>query len=997
MKKLLLLLMFIPCGIYAQEMSGVVSDAMGPLPGVNIKVQGTSNGTTTDFDGNYALKNLKKGDKVDFSYVGYKVLTIVYNGQKSQNVTLQEDAKQLDEVVLVGYGAVKKRDATGSVSTVSAKDFNKGAITSVDGLLNGRTSGVVVTSSGTPGNDAKIVIRGGSSLQGGNDPLIVVDGLPIDGGLSSVNPNDIESFSILKDASSTAIYGNRGANGVILITTKRGSAKEMQVSLNTFTTYNTLAKKADVYNASEYTNLIRTQAPDRANLLGYQLYDASGNPIADDPNTPNVNESRGYDNTDWQSKIFRKTFSSDVNLQVLGNLFNKVPARLSLGNTDNNGILITSEFKRTTGSLSLNPTFFDDHLKINLTANYSYTYRRNADEGAIGAAISMDPTKPAYYDPLNRFGGYFEWTDPVTGNPRGPANPISTLRNRRDISNQKRYFGNINVEYKFHFLPELKAILNAGVDNQDGDNSTEVNAFSRSGYYSVTPLGTETPSFQYVGSSSHGWWRNRNRNSNVQLNYNKAIGKLNLDLLAGYEYQQFDRSNFSSGNTRVIGTYVTSDFADVYTDAGNNLQAFLGRANIGYNDKYLLTVNFRRDGSSKVSPVNKWANFAGFAFAWKIKDEKFMKDIKLFSDLKLRLSYGQNGNQDARYGQLPWLKTYNISNNVYYQLGNEYILVARPNGYNSNLKWERSTKYNAGIDFAFLDNRLRGTLDGYYSKTTDMYSVVMQGALQNLSIEGPGNVGSMTSKGVDVGLNYDAIQKENFNLNLNYNVTYNKIEITDLYTNGLNQGGVGLNGFVQTHRIGLAPFSYWVYQQVYDEAGRPITGSYVDRNGDGVITSDDKYNYKKPNADVTMGFMTNATIYKKWDVSMAWRASFGNYVYDQVSSNRAYLNQGINNTVDNTLNNTTKDYNTSGFLNRVAESDYYVKDGSFLKLDNITVGYKFTNLVNEKTSMRVYLGVQNALIITKYKNMDPEVFNNGMDNTIFPRARMFMLGVNTTF
>ena len=360
MKKLLLLLMFIPCGIYAQDLSGVVSDAMGPLPGVNIKVQGTSNGATTDFDGNYALKNLKKGDKIDFSYIGYKVFTVVYNGQKSQNVTLQEDAKQLDEVVLVGYGAVKKRDATGSVSTVSAKDFNKGAITSVDGLLNGRTSGVVVTSSGTPGNDAKIVIRGGSSLQGGNDPLIVVDGLPIDGGLSSVNPNDIESFSILKDASSTAIYGNRGSNGVILITTKRGSAKEMQVSLNTFTTYNTLAKKADVYNASEYANLIRTQVPDKANLLGYQLYDNLGNPTAE----------RGYENTDWQSKIFKKTFSSDVNLQVLGNLFNKVPARLSLGNTDNNGILMTSEFKRTTGSVSLNPTFFDDHLKINLTKTY---------------------------------------------------------------------------------------------------------------------------------------------------------------------------------------------------------------------------------------------------------------------------------------------------------------------------------------------------------------------------------------------------------------------------------------------------------------------------------------------------------------------------------------------------------------------------------------------------------------------------------------------------
>lgn len=967
-KKLLILVLLLPLNILAQNtIGGTVLDKVSgqPIPGANVKVQGTANGVSTDFDGKYQLSNVKKGDNIVFSYIGYKNTVVNYDSQKSLNVSLEEDSNQLKEVVIqVGYGTVKKKDATGAVDLITSKDFNKGAITSVDGLLNGRTPGVVVTSSGTPGNEAVIRIRGGSSLAASNDPLIVIDGLPIDGGLSAVNPNDIETFSILKDASATAIYGNRGSNGVIIITTKKGSKKDIEVSLNTFTTLNTLAKKIEVYSADDYRTLVGQVAPGRIGLLGNSK-------------------------TDWQKEIFHTSATSDVSLSVMGNLLGKIPSRLTVGNTDNNGILRTSNFKRSTASVSLNPTFLDNHLKVNITGNYSYTYKRTADEGAIGSAISYDPTQ-SVYDASSIFAGYTEWTDPVSGNPRGTSNPVSLLNEKRDISNAHRFFGNINVDYKFHFLPELRAIFNAGMDKQDGDGSVTVNPLSRSGY------NTSVVSNEQIGSYSETWFHNDNKNVSAQLNYNKSFGKLDVDVLGGYEYQQFDKKDYRSGNRNLFGLNLGEEKnEDVYTDPGNKLGAYFGRANLGFDSKYLLTVNFRRDGSSKISPENKWKNFMGYALAWKIKEESFLKDSNTVSDLKLRLGYGEVGQQNINV-PIDWFKRYSTSNNNSYQFGNSFVIISKPEGYNENLKWERSTKYNVGLDFGFMNNRLKGSLDGYFSETNDLFSQVAEGSLQNLRVYGYRNIGSLRSKGVDFSLNYQAVQNEKFDLNLNYNVAYNKSEITDLFSDGLQVGGVGLGGFVQTHKIGLAPFSYWVYEQVYDVAGKPIQGVYVDRNNDGAIDSKDKYNYKKPQADVTMGFMANATIYKNWDFSMAWRASLGNYVYDRISADRSVLTS-INNTVDNTLNNAPVDYSNTSFASTVKESDYYVKDGSFLKLDNITLGYKFNKALGGKTSLRFYGGVQNVLTITNYKNIDPEVFNDGIDGSIYPRARMYMLGVNANF
>lgn len=970
--KLLFLTMLLSFSGFAQStVEGIVVDSKSskPIAGVNVVVKGGSSVSTQD-NGAFKLIKVNRGDKITFSFVGYQTQSIEYTGQKSLTVLLAETSNTLEAVtVQVGYGSVKKKDLTGSVAVVTSKDFNKGAITSVDGLLNGRAAGVVVTGSGTPGNDATIRVRGTSTLNASNDPLVVVDGMPINGGLASINPNDIESFSILKDASSTAIYGNRGANGVILITTKSGTSK-FQVNFNSFVTLNTLQKEIKVYGADEFRNLINTYAPLSSSKLS------------------------GY-NTDWQKEIFRNSFTSDVNAQVMGSMANRIPARLSVSHTENNGILLTSRASRTTTSFALNPSFFKSHLKISLNSTYNYTARRNADEGAIGNAISSDPTRPVYSTGVEgMYAGYTEWINSSNSFPTGAANPVSQLLEKADLGHHDRFIGNFNVDYKFHFLPELRAIVNGGIENLDGTQTIYTNPLSRGGFQSFTDASDVAQNLR-IGYYETKWYKERNKNLNAQLNYSKKFGKLSLEVLAGHEYFERQKSDYHSGNLNsysYLSPTQINAIADTYTDPGLKLESYLGRANFGWNDKYLFTFNFRRDGSSRISPNNKWANFMGYAFAWKLHEEAFLKNSKTVSELKLRLGYGQNGNQDIG-AAMDWFKRYTTSASNFYQFGSYWIPISKPVGYNENLKWERTTKYNVGLDFGLFNNRLKGSIDGYVNKTKDLFATVSEGALQNLRILGLRNVGSLESKGAELNLNYNVIKKENLDLNFNYNASYNKVTITDLFSDDLSVGGVGLGGFVQTLSIGYSPYAFKVYQQVYDQNGHPIQGVYVDRNKDGVIDSKDKYVYKKPQAPVTMGFMVNATIFKNIDYSMAWRSSIGNYIYDQINADRAQLG-GINNTVSGTLSNSPVDFSNTLFTNTVKESDYYVKNGSFLKWDNVTIGYKFTKSIKGVKSLRLYTGIQNVLIITKYKNLDPEVFNNGMDNTIYPRARMYMLGLN---
>jgi TonB-linked SusC/RagA family outer membrane protein len=971
-KKLLFLLLLLPFSILAQNtLSGSVLDkASGqPIPGVNVNIQGASKGVSTDFDGKFQLSNVKKGDKVVFSFIGYKNTVITYSSQKDLSVSLEEDASELKEVVVqVGYGTVKKKDATGSVALITAKDFNKGAITNTENLINGRVAGVVVTQGGRPGDGAAIRIRGGASLNASNDPLVVIDGLPVDKGLSSINPNDIESFSILKDASATAIYGSRGSNGVVLIKTKKGTKKDgIQFSFNSLTTVNTVAKKADVYSADEFRNLITTYVPTRTGLLGNS-------------------------NTDWQDEIFHDGVTSANDLSIRGNLLGVMPTRLSLGYTKIDGVLATSTYDRKTVGLSLTPSFLDNHLNFEVNANYAYEKNRYADEGAIGAAISSDPTQ-AVYDSTSPFGGYhqsYTLNSPGNYTTFGASNPVGLLNQRGNWDRNNRIYGNVQMEYKLHFLDNLKAVVNTGIDKNEkkGTDITEMNA--RSGIYNSVLL----------GNNSSSWENTENTLLDGYLNYNKKYENTKVDFTTGYSYQNFDLEKFSSSNTLLP---IAEQKPDVETSPGVNLQAYYARLNLDFYDKYLLTVNYRRDGTSRFSEKNRWGNFPGVALAWKMSNENFLKDSKVFSDVKLRLGWGVTG-QQAIPSEYDYFKRYNLSGSTSgatYAFGNSYYQLGKPVGYNENLKWEETTTYNVGLDFGMFNDKLTGSIDVYNKVTKDLYAVVPEGALQNFRTAGGANIGDLTSKGAELGLNFKAIQSKDSNLSFNYNIAYNKVEITNL--NGLEYftGSVGLDQYTQIHKEGLAPSSFWLYEQVYDVSGRPIEGVYVDNNGDGKITSLDKHAVNKPNADVTMGLLTNYN-YKKWDFSMAWRTSLGNYVFDNVNASRGFISQSISDNNINAINNTTVDFNNTLFSQKRVESDYYVKDASWLKLDNITIGYLFQNPLGTKEStLRFYTGVQNVLTFSNYKGMDPEVFGNidtrGIDSTIYPRARMYMFGLNFNF
>ncbi len=971
MKKLLLLLMFIPCGIYAQEMSGVVSDAMGPLPSVNVKVQGTSNGTTTDFDGNYALKNLKKGDKIDFSYIGYKVSTVVYNGQKSQNVTLQEDAKQLDEVVLVGYGSVKKKDATGSVTTVTAKDFNKGPVVSADQMIQGKVAGVQITNGGgAPGEGSQVRIRSGSSISASNDPLYVIDGVPVQNGgpsggrnpLATINQNDIETITVLKDASATAIYGSRASNGVIIITTKRGKAGDLQVNYNGNFSVGTITKYVDVLNANEYKNYINEKLPSKAGLLGNS-------------------------NTDWQKEIYRTAIGTDHNVALNGG--NKgLTYRTSVGFTELNGLLKRDKMQRTTMSGGITQFLFNDNLKIELNTRTSVMKNNYSNGGAIGAAVTYDPTKPVY----NEDGTFYQWPleEALSG-----RNPVSLIEQFNNLGRSFRSIGNLQFEYKLPFLKELKAVTNFGYDYGSGATTNTTNP----NWYRPQDR------FNYSTGTSD----NKNRLMDIYLNYNKSLGKVNLDLTSGYSYQNFRNSGWGYSENQ---DNLSKPYAERVTRGVSivNMQSIFARANIGFYDKYLLTLSVRRDGTSRfvgeTSPFAtgtenlKFGTFPAAALAWKVKDESFLKNNKYISDLKLRLGWGITGQQDI--STYPAVATYSISTlSNQYMFGGQPIRVIRPNSYNPLLKWEETTTQNIGVDYGLFKNRLTGTVDYYRRNTKDLLFYVANPVGVGFSNYDNYNAGNLLNYGVEVMANVLVIDKEDMRWNVGGNWTYQHSNIEEIFADvdenfpGIFTGGIsgGTGNLVQNLQTGYAPNTFYVYEQKYDSNGRPLEGMFVDRNGDGLVNTLDLYRYKKPAADFFFGFNTDFT-YKAWDLSMVWRGSLNNYLYNNVQSQRG--NSFEASPVGNFINNVNQNAVETGFVEPQYLSDYYVQKASFLRWDNVSLGYNFKDAIPYTSNMKVSATVQNVLVITKYEGLDPEV-NGGIDNSIYPRPRTFMLGVNVNF
>ncbi len=972
---------FFSVSLHAQQMTvtGTITDAETgeTLPRVNVLIKGTTTGVISDLDGVYRIQ-ANRGDTLVFSFVGFNPIERVVSSA-NMDVQLGLNTAQLEEVVVIGYGTTTVKDATGSLTSVGEADFNKGNIVTPESLLNGRVAGLQITQGGEPGAGSVIRIRGGSSLSASNDPLIVINGLPIDnssasgsrGVLSTINPADIESFTVLKDASATAIYGSRASNGVILITTKQASRK-LSVQADVQAGVNTLPNRLDVMDADEFLSFIREYAPE----------------YMDD-----VADSTGQTNTDWQDVITRTGYYNNINLSLNGTIADVLPVRVSVGRNDQEGIMKNTSFTRNTLNVSLNPAFFEGHLVVSANANFSQ--EQNQFGNQIGNAISFDPTAPVY-DPESPFGGYFQWVNENNDGvfnrndlrPSAPFNPLAELEQRRDESNVIRKYGNLKLDYNFHNIPELTAVVNLGIDDQRGAGVVEIDS-----------LATPATNSDLVFAGEYNEYTNRRQNLlfDGYLQYDKEVaGNMNLDVTAGYSYQRFTNRSWSLNNSRDV---IVPPEENISNDIV--LIGLFARANLNVDDKYLFTFAMRRDGTSRFAPDNRWGNFPSAAFAWQIRDD-FFPTSAVVSTMKLRLGWGVTGQQDIPVSDV-YLSRYSTSqptSRYIFGSGNnaDTVIVGFPQFRNEAIKWEETQTFNVGVDYGFFNDRLNGSVEYFYKQSQDLLANVAISVGSNFSNGGAQNFGDFRIQGLEFALNYDLYNSDDFYWNLNFNFTAIRREISALALGqDIPVGGIagGVGGTVQLHREGLPPFTFLNYAQVYNEDGFPLEGVFADLNGDNIINQADRYPSAVGFPDYTMGLLSN-TSYKGWDLSINMRANVGASIYNNVLSSRAQVlaMRGIS-----TINNapaSIQDFpfqqTSTGLL-----SDFWLEDGSFLRLDNVTLAYNFNNLIADKISMRASIGGQNILVLTRYSGLDPEVFNEGIDNTIYPRARSWFAGLNFTF
>ena len=1007
-------------GAFAQiTVNGHVKDATGePIIGATVRVAGQDGGTVSDFDGNFQIK-APQGATLNVTYVGYQPANV--KAAPNVVITLQDDAKVLENVVVIGYGRAKKNDLTGSVTAIKPDDMNKGVQVSAQDMITGKIAGVnVQNNGGEPGGGASIRIRGGSSLSASNDPLIVIDGLAMDNygiqgssnALNLVNPNDIESFTVLKDASATAIYGSRASNGVIIITTKKGR-KNMKptISYNGNVSVSAVAKKVDVMNAAEFMDYIKTnsgmtdeewQASDYYKNMGYwSKYNADG--------TPADGAQHLFADTDWQDQIYRTAVSTDQNLTLTG-AYKNLPYRVSLGYTKQQGVLKTSDYERYTASVSLNPTFFDDHLAVNFNAKGMYSKTSYASTSAIGSAVSMDPTKPVYMNDdfyKQNFGGYFQYHSVVdrgdtawgfSQNSLSTHNPVHYLNEASDKGKGKELTGNIELDYKIHGFEDLHIHMNAGMDLKSGKSNKEYSRYYYDNYY--------------YGSQGWNTQDTYNLSLNLYAQYLKDFAEIHhIDVMGGYEWQHFNKET----DYYYYGTYPSTSIEhpnEIYQPSENTLYktenylvSFFGRLNYSLLDRYLFTFTIRDDGSSRFHKDQRWGVFPSAALAWKIKEEPILRDVKAISDMKLRLGWGKTGQQEG-IGDYSYFASYTTNSiGAYYPIVGDG-LTYRPDAFNTALTWEKTTTYNAGLDLGFANDRFTASIDYYYRKTTDLINTVTVAAGSNFRNKVTSNVGELHNQGLEFSLTYRPIVTKDWRWEIGYNLTYNDNKIDKLVASddpnykilhgGLAVGDSGSDG-IQAWAVGHPVSAYYTYQQVYDQNGLPIEGEFVDRNGDGIINSNDRYFYKKADADVLMGF-TSKLIYKNWDFSFSLRASLGNYAYNAVDAGnsnveveRLYNGSSWHNVPTMVLEKKWNYVSTEDGL-----SDYFIQNASFLKCDNITVGYSFEKLFSLPISGRIYATAQNVFTITKYKGIDPEI-NGGYDGNIYPRPFTGVLGLNLNF
>lgn len=959
-----------------RTIKGEVTDAQNgeALIGATVMVEGEKGGTVTDFDGNFSLQVSSSAKKIKVSYIGYidKVLSISDN----MKVKLESDSKALADVVVIGYGTARKSDLTGSVATVKSKDFNKGLVSSPEQLINGKVSGVqIMSNSGSASAGSTIRVRGGASLNASNDPLIVLDGVPLEQGgisgnssnfLSMINPSDIESMTVLKDASSTAIYGSRASNGVIIITTKKGQQGAVKVNFNTTNSLQTRAQMVDMLSRDEFVNVI--------NQFG----------------TDNQKSLLGTANTDWNDEVYRTAFGTDNNLSVSGSIDKWLPFRVSVGYYNQSGLVRKDNVERWTGNVVLTPSFFQDHLKLTINAKGTLNNNSFNNGGAVWAAATFNPTIPVYSG-NDKYGGYNEALDadgyPVNAGVRNPRGLVDLYDSKSKVS---RFIGSMDVDYKVHFLPDLKLHATVGADYAKGDGTVYVPAYAAQSYNKDESLG---------GSDyKYGPQKNENRLLTLYANYAKYFEdiKSNVDLTAGYDYQYWKSTTPLYYTKSAAGTNLSTVKASDYRHV---MLSYYGRINYSFDGKYLLTATVRRDASSRFSKDTRWGTFPSVALGWTLTEEPWLKNQKVLSNLKLRASYGVTGQQEGigNYNYLP-VYTYSVAGTEAF-INGQYINTYRPEAYVSDLKWETTTSWNFGLDFGFLDGRIGGAIDFYTRKTKDLLASVPTAAGTNFSKTILTNVGNVDSKGIEVSLNATPIQTKGWEWNLSYNFTWQNMKVKNLsLIKGGSQTNVKVGPSIDAYQFqvlseGYEPYMFYVYHQLYDsKTGKPIEGAYADLNNDGEINESDLYRYHSPAPKYIMGLSTSLR-YKQLTLGMSFRANIDNYVYNGMGmSTGAFETVSYNNSQ---LNNLNTSFLKTGFKTRQYLSDYYVENASFLKLDNLSLSYN-VGKINKWASLTVSAMVQNVFTITGYSGTDPEV-PNGMDNSFYPRPRTYSVSLGLQF
>ena len=960
----------------SRMIQGEVTDAQNgePLIGATVMVEGEKSGTVTDFDGNFKLQVTSSAKKVKISYIGYvdKIVEI----SDRMNVKLESDSQILTDVVVIGYGTARKSDLTGSVATVSSKDFNKGLVSSPEQLINGKVSGVqIMSNSGSASAGSTIRVRGGASLNASNDPLIVLDGVPLEQGgisgnssnfLSMINPADIESMTVLKDASSTAIYGSRASNGVIIITTKKGQQGGLKINFNTTNSLQTRAQMVDMLSRDEFVNVI--------NQFG----------------TDNQKSLLGTANTDWNDEVYRTAFGTDNNLSVSGSIDKWLPFRVSVGYYNQSGLVRKDNVERWTGNVVLTPSFFQDHLKLTINAKGTLNNNSFNNSGAVWAAATFNPTLPVYSGNSN-YGGYNEALDadgyPVNAGVRNPRGLVDLYDSQSKVS---RFIGSMDVDYKVHFLPELKLHATVGADYAKGDGTIYVPAYAAQAFNKDESLS---------GSDyKYGPQKNENRLLTLYANYAKYFEniKSNVDLTAGYDYQYWKSTTPLYYTLSAAGTTLSTVKASDYRHV---MLSYYGRVNYSFDGKYLLTATVRRDASSRFSKDTRWGTFPSVALGWTLTEEPWLKNQKVLSNLKLRASYGVTGQQEG-IGNYNYLPVYTSSvTGAEALINGQYITTYRPEAYVENLKWETTTSWNFGLDFGFLNGRIGGAIDFYTRKTKDLLASVPTAAGTNFSKTILTNVGNVDSKGIEVSLNATPIQTKDWEWNLSYNFTWQNMKVKNLsLTKGGSQTNVKVGPSIDAYQFqvlseGYEPYMFYVYHQLYDpETGKPIEGAYADLNHDGEINDADLYRYHSPAPKYIMGLSTSLR-YKQLTLGMSFRANIDNYVYNGMGmSTGAWETVSYNNSQ---LNNLNTSFLKTGFKTRQYLSDYYVENASFLKLDNLSLSYN-VGKINKWASLTVSAMVQNVFTITGYSGTDPEV-PNGMDNSFYPRPRTYSLSLGLQF